>query len=133
MLCFVASRTGHLLLIPIYLKPTRIKAIGRACLPVRIRPHRTDHTHPVLSLTLHHVLNINITTVYNVLFRQQSLLFKFLQDWFTGFHIWNYCAGRLNLRDQMNLVLITGLGEMHLVTNPLDRALIAIMRLRIIR
>ena len=118
LLTLLALRTSYPLRLPVHLELADVVATGCLSLPAHIGTDRSNEFDPVLLLAGHKQVGIDKTSIDKVLFGQQCFGLQGRMNGLCLRHISLMGRRRDDMRDEMNLVVITGFRQMHFVPNP---------------
>ena len=126
-------RASCLLCLPIDLKLARCKALFRLGLPFDIGTGGTNEIDAILLLTAVQQPGINIARIDDMLLGQEFFLLEPFVDDGGSRIVGDGGRGRLDMGDQVWAVLLTGFRQVNLKAYPTGGALLAVMRVEIIR
>src|SRR6185312_5500488 len=95
-----------------------IKALTRTSLPTGAGGDRTKQFHFISVLTGHQMVSIHVARVHSMFCWQEVLSGKRLMDGSRHLHILGGGRGRFHMDEQMRMLLITGFGQVNLVSRP---------------
>ena len=111
--------TGDRLVLPINHKERHIIALVRLGLPGGIDPDRTDHLDAVPALTIAQHFGIDVPPIQQMFLGQQAFADQSGVDRSVDLFILGGGGRGFHVGNQMGLSLITTLGQVDLITNPL--------------
>src|SRR3954470_3459047 len=124
---------GYLLLRPINLKLVRRKAFAFPCLTLLVTACGPVKINVVVPFALDQEFGLHITGIHQVAIRQKLLVLQSFVNERNDLTISGGGSGGLDMGDQVQLVLLATLRQVHLVADPRSRVLFGIVGLRIIR
>ena len=102
-------------------------------LPSRIRTHRPHQANALGALAFQQHAHIHIARIHQVLPWRHAFVHECLLDGWQPLDIGDWRIGRLHVRNHLDLLFVTGLGQMHFIADPTHVTFRAVAHLRIIR